>query len=76
MGWWGFMSFQPGSYHSTTPDDVEYMVSRAVAWGAAPGIESDIVSLQQNARTSESLAVMKPVSDPPNIKHDGILQRI
>jgi hypothetical protein len=24
FGWWGFMSYQPGSYYSTTPDDVEY----------------------------------------------------
>jgi hypothetical protein len=57
---WGFMSYQPGSYYSTTPDEVEYMASRAVAWGAAPGIESDALSLSQNNRTTEGLAVMKP----------------
>ena len=49
------------------------MVSRAVAWGAAPGIESDTLSLGQNARTTEGLAVMKPWAAiatvlPPAIK--------
>ena len=63
MGWWGFMAYQPGSYYSTTPDDVEYMASRAVGWGAVPGIESDLVSLNTNARAAEGLSRIKPWFD-------------
>lgn len=73
MGWWGFMTYQPGSYYSTTPDEVEYMASRAVGWSAVPGIESDLVSLNTNARAAEGLARIKPWFDlaerlPPAVK--------
>ncbi len=40
MGWWGYNTFAAGSYHATTPDEVEYMASRVRAWNASPNFET------------------------------------
>ena len=40
MGWWGYNLFAAGSYHATTPDEVEYMAARVRAWDASPNFET------------------------------------
>ena len=59
-GWWGFLLYEPGSFYSTTPDELEYMASRAVGWGASPGIETSPEKLNANGRAMEGLRRMKP----------------
>jgi hypothetical protein len=60
MGWWGFLDFAPGQYLATTPDECEYMASRAVGWDAAPNFETEVTAFQANGRTAECLALIKP----------------
>ena len=60
MGWWGYLTFKQGSYYATTPSEIEYMASRAVAYGASPNLETGISSLIANGRTAEAFGRMKP----------------
>ena len=60
MGWWGYLTHKPGSYYATTPDEIEYMAARAVAYNANPNLETSIQSLMANGRTMEALDRMKP----------------
>jgi hypothetical protein len=60
MGWWGYLTFKQGSYYATTPFEIEYMASRAVAYGASPNLETRISNLIANGRTVEAFARMKP----------------
>ena len=38
IGWWGYLTFAPGSYDATTPEQCEYMVASAVGWNASPNL--------------------------------------
>lgn len=60
MGWWGYLTFKPGSYYATTPVEIEYMAARAVAYGASPNLETGISSLLSNGRTVEAFGRMQP----------------
>ena len=60
MGWWGFSLFAAGSFHATTPDEVEYMAARVRAWDASPNFETSIEALASNGRTMESLGKLRP----------------
>ena len=42
MGWWGYLLFSPGEFFATTPQECEYMASRAVGWGASPAFETEV----------------------------------
>ena len=60
MGWWGFLTFSKGSYFATTPDELEYMASRAVGYGANPNLETTFQTLVANGRTMEAFHRMQP----------------
>jgi hypothetical protein len=60
IGWWGYNLFAAGSYRATTPDEVEYMAARVVAWDASPNFETSTAALAGNGRTSEAFARMRP----------------
>ena len=42
MGWWGYLLFSPDVFYATTPQECEYMASRAVGWGASPAFETQV----------------------------------
>ena len=46
--------------YATTPDECEYMAARAVGWDASPNFETSTSALNENGRTMEGLARMKP----------------
>lgn len=71
MGWWGYLTFKKGSYYATTPSEIEYMASRAVAYEASPNLETGISNLIANGRTVEAFGLMKPwwnLSVPDSVK--------
>ena len=59
MGWWGYETHNV-AFYATTPDELEYMASRAVGWGANPNLETKVASLRANGRTLEGLLKIEP----------------
>ena len=59
IGWWGYLLYAPGAYYATTPDECEYMASRAVGWSASPNFETQVTAFEGNGRTDDCLARIK-----------------
>merc|ERR1712093_76836 len=56
MGWWGWNVYSAGSYYASTPDELEYMASRAAGWGTNVNLETSARSMSENQRTLEALS--------------------
>jgi hypothetical protein len=39
LGWAGIFEYSPGSWLATTPQELEFLASKAIGWGGAPSLE-------------------------------------
>ena len=78
VGWAGFMDYSPGSWLATTPQQMEFFSSKAVAFGGAVslemagGVDGLDGGVTQNGRALEAAARMGPwlkqnISFPPDL---------
>ena len=64
LGWAGILDYSPGNWFATTPQQLEYLASKAVAFGGAPSLElaagpdGSGGSLPANGRSMEAMQRM------------------
>jgi hypothetical protein len=58
LGWFGYFLDTPHS-ESTTPDIVEYVLAKTIGWNVPWSLETNMLALEGNGRTSEALALSK-----------------